>query len=116
MTTTSVVIDCIFYDGLVPRSEADEYVQITNQGPAPQDMAGWVLIDVDEGFPSFVFPSFTLMPEQTIRVYTNEVHPEWGGFSFGSGRAVWSNSSPDVAVLYDQSGAQVSERSYPPGC
>ena len=30
-----VVIDCIFYDGRVPRSEADEYVQISNRGRPP---------------------------------------------------------------------------------
>ena len=115
-TATNVVIDCIFYDGLVPRSEADEYVQITNRGAADQDMAGWVLVDVDEGYPRFVFPSFVLLPEQTIRVYTNQIHSAWGGFSFASGRAVWNNSSPDLAVLRDGLGVEVSRKSYPPSC
>ena len=35
-TATNVVIDCIFFDGLVSRTEADEYVQITNRGAAPK--------------------------------------------------------------------------------
>ena len=115
-TATNVVIDCIFFDGLVPRTEADEYVQITNRGAAAQDMAGWVLVDVDEGYPRFVFPGFVLMAGQTIRVYTNQVHPGWGSFSFASGRAVWNNSSPDLAVLRDASSEEVSRKSYPPGC
>jgi hypothetical protein len=111
-----VVIRCIFYDGLVPRTEADEYVEIQNVGDAPQSLEGWVLKDVSEGYPSFTFPDFDLEPGQTVRVYTNEMHPEWGGFSFGSPRAIWSNSDPDTAALFDRRGTEVSRMSYPPGC
>ena len=57
-----------------------------------------------------------LEPGGVARVYTNEVHPEWGGFSFQSGNAVWNNSAPDTAGLFDAAGALVSTRSYPPGC
>ena len=52
-----VRISCIFYDGLVARSESDEYVEIVNGAGAPQDLAGWALVDVDDGRPRFVFPS-----------------------------------------------------------
>ncbi len=31
---------CIFYDGLVWRTEADEYVQITNERGVPVDLEG----------------------------------------------------------------------------
>ncbi len=110
-----VRIDCVFYDGLVPRSESDEYVQVTNYGDGV-NLAGWVLLDGDEGSPRLVFPDLTLQSGQSIRIYTNEVHPEWGGFSFGSGRAVWNNSDPDVAVLLDADGSVMSSRTYPPGC
>ena len=111
-----VLITCVFYDGLVPRSESDEYVQIANRGDAPQELEGWSLEDSDDGKPRFVFPTWTLAPGSVIRVYTNEVHPQWGGFSFGSGTAIWNNTSPDEASLYDGTGSLVSTVSYPPGC
>jgi len=107
-----VQITCIFYDGLVPRAESDEYVEITNLGDQAQDLAGWMLEDISEGYPSFSFPSYTLAPGKSIRVYTNESHPEWGGLSFEYSRAIWSNSEPDVAVLYNGQGKEVSLKSY----
>ncbi len=108
----NVRITYIFYDGLVPRSESDEYVEITNLGDQSQDLAGWVLTDISEGHPSFTFPSYILAPGKSIRVYTNEYHSEWGGFSFEYGRAIWSNSEPDVAALYNSQGKEVSRKSY----
>jgi endonuclease YncB( thermonuclease family) len=110
--TTNVKITKIFYDGQVPRVESDEYVEITNRGNEPQDLAGWVLMDISEGYPSFSFPTYILTPGVSIRVYTNEVHNEWGGFSFGSGKAIWNNSDPDTAILYDAQGNEVSRKSY----
>lgn len=111
-TATNVKITKIFYDGLVPRTESDEYVEITNLGSEPVDLKGWVVKDISEGYPSFVFPSYVLQPGKSIRVYTNEIHPEYGGFSFGSGKAVWNNSSPDTAALYNAQGQEVSRKSY----
>ncbi len=110
-----VAIDCIFYDGVL-NPESDEYVQIVNRSGAVVDLAGWTLTDLSEGFPSFAFPPYLLAPEAIVRVYTNEEHPEWGGFSFNSGNAVWNNSEPDVAGLFDMTGRLVSTMSYPPGC
>ena len=115
-------INCVFFDGEVPRSESDEYVQITNYGKGPQDLLGWVLHN--EASPdrqSFLFGEGSIMgPGDTIRVYTGEVHQDWGGFSFGSWTAIWSNSRADTAVLRDSTGIVVSTRSYdpsaPPGC
>ncbi len=107
-----VQITHIFYDGLVPRAESDEYVEISNLGDQPQDLAGWVLKDISEGYPSFTFPSYILAPGKSIRVYTNEYHPEWGGFSFEYGRAIWNNTEPDIAVLYNNQGKEVSRKSY----
>lgn len=111
-------IVCIFYDGLVPQTEADEYVEIRSFGTAVVNLAGWSLRDIADGTPTFTFPSFLLQPGQTIRVYTNQVQPQWGGFSFGRGTAIWSNSitNPDRAGLFNAQGAIVSEKSYPPGC
>jgi len=107
-----VQITYIFYDGLVPRAESDEYVEITNLGDQAQDLAGWMLKDISEGYPSFTFPSHVLALGESVRVYTNEYHPEWGGFSFEYGRAIWSNSEPDVAVLYNKEGKEVTRKSY----
>ncbi len=109
---SDIQITHIFYDGLVFRTESDEYVEITNLGDQPQGLVGWMLKDISEGYPSFTFPSCTLAPGKSIRVYTNEYHPEWGGFSFEYGRAIWNNSKPDVAVLYNKQGEEVSRKSY----
>ena len=107
-----VQITYIFYDGNVPDVESDEFVEITNLGDEPQDLAGWLLMDISEGYPSFTFPSYILAPGKSIRVYTNEYHPEWGGFSFGYGKAIWNNTDPDVAGLYNAEGQKVYNRSY----
>ena len=109
---SNVQITKIFYDGLVYRVESDEYVEITNLGSEPQDLAGWVLKDISEGYPSFTFPHYVLAPGGAIRVYTNEIHPEWGGFSFEYGKAVWNNTDPDTAALYNVQGQEVSRKSY----
>ena len=111
-----VRIACIFFDGEVPRSESDEYVAIMNDGGRGQDLTGWRLVDIADGRPQFTFPTRTLEPGETIRVYTNQTHSDSGGFSFGSNGAIWSNSDPDEAGLYDASGLLVSTKSYPPGC
>ena len=102
----------IYYDGAVPSTEADEYIEVTNLGTTSQNLEGWVLKDISEGYPSFTFPSYTLAPGVSIRVYTNQIHPEWGGFSFGYGKAIWNNTSPDTAALYDSHGNKVSQKSY----
>ncbi|MFC1947868.1 lamin tail domain-containing protein [Chloroflexota bacterium] len=108
----NVQITYINYDGVVPTTEADEYVEIKNMGNDSVNIGGWRLADIDKGYPSFIFPSYTLHPGQSVRVYTNEYHPDYGGFSFASGKAVWNNSSPDVAVLYNSQGQEVSRKSY----
>lgn len=110
--TTNVQITHIFFDGQVYRTESDEYVEIKNLGSESVDLAGWKLADIAEGSPTFTFPSYTLQPGGRVRVYTNEIHSEYGGFSFGYGKAIWNNSSPDTAVLYDAQGQEVSRRSY----
>ena len=101
---------------MVPRSEADEYVQILNASESAVQLAGWRLRDISDGSPSFTFPSYTLPSGQRIRVYTNELHTEWGGFSFGRGSAIWNNTDPDTAGLFDPGGREVSRKTYPPGC
>ncbi len=107
---------CILYDGVVSRQEPDEYVQIRNDEPYSVQMQGWVLTDLDDDKPVFTFPKFVLEAGEVIRVYTNEVHPDWGGLSFGNRSAIWNNSSPDIAGLLDPAENIVSQKTYPPGC
>jgi hypothetical protein len=108
---SSVVISHIEYDGKAGRSEADEYIEIRNQGSLPVDISGWRVSAGNVG-QDFHFPSATVIkPQQILRVYTNEVHPETGGFSFGSVRAIWNNRG-DIGLLFDRSGAEVSRWAY----
>jgi hypothetical protein len=109
---SDVQITYIFYDGLVYRTESDEYVEITNLGDTSQDLEGWVLKDISEGYPTFTFHSYILAPGEKIRVYTDEIHPDSGGFSFGYGKAIWNNTDHDWAALYNAQGQEVSRRSY----
>ncbi len=109
-TAPDVQITHIFFDGVVARVESDEYAVITNVGGSPVNLGGWLLNAGDDG-QNFVFPSFDLQPGQSCRVYTNENHPEWCGFNYGRGSAIWNNKG-DCGYLYDSSGALVSERCY----
>ncbi|NMG07144.1 hypothetical protein DP117_09720 [Brasilonema sp. UFV-L1] len=107
----AVVIRDIFYKGLVKQTESDEYVEITNQGSAIVDVSGWRLHG--ENTPqNFYFPKGTLLrPGKSLRVYTNEIHPETGGLSFGVKRAIWNNKG-NVGLLYDAKGNLVDSFSY----
>ncbi|MFE6049130.1 choice-of-anchor K domain-containing protein [Kitasatospora sp. NPDC056446] len=106
-----VVITGIHYKGGVKYTQADEYVEIVNRGTAHADISGWHLYADDPG-QNFTFPpGTTLKAGQRIRIYTNEVHAEWGGYSYNSGRAIW-NDKGDTAHLSDSQGELVSDYSY----
>lgn len=108
--THQVIIQSVFYDGVVRRVESDEYAVIANIGTASTNLSGWRLNAGDNG-QDFYFPTFELSPGMSIRVYTNEHHPQSGGFSFGSGKAIWNNKG-DCGQLFDTSGVQVAEFCY----
>jgi len=114
--TPNLSIECIFFDGVVSGTESDEYVRIVNAGETSVDLSDWSLKDVADGSPTFTFPGYTIAPNETIRVYTNEVHSESGGFSYGRGSSIWANSAPDTAALFNAQGQEVSRKSYPPSC
>ncbi|UQA55552.1 lamin tail domain-containing protein [Polyangium aurulentum] len=106
-----VAITSIFYDGLVKSVESDEFVEITNQGFSHVDISGWKL-HADDARQDFAFPAGTILRSgQSIRVYTNESHPETGGHSFGIKRAIWNNKT-DEGKLFDAAGTQVSSHRY----
>ena len=112
-----MIIECVFFDGAIVNTEADEYVQVLNNAGVSVDLLGWTVRDVSEGEPAFTFQdSFLLEPGQRVRVYTNQVNREWVGFSFGWPGPVWNNNQPDVAGLSNPAGHLISAQTYPPGC
>lgn len=113
-TTAGVSIVEINYDGKVPKTEADEYVVMTNASKSPVDVSGYYIYVATTGTqgPTFTFPKgMTLKPNQSVRIYTNEIHKETGGFSFGSGKAIWNNQG-GLAVLKDANGKKLGEFKY----
>ncbi len=95
------------------RVEPDEYVVIKNLSDCAVDLTGWTLKNVSRFTPYFKFPPGYILPGGIIRVYTDEVHPETGGFTFYYGFGdLWRNDNPDIAVLYDAQGNEVSRKSY----
>jgi len=62
--------------------------------------------------PTFTFPkSTTIKAGESVKIYTNEIHKESGGYSFGSGKAIWSNKG-GLAVLKDGAGKKIGEFKY----
>lgn len=101
----------IFFDGEKGNREPDEYVEIKNNGTDTIQLDNWTLSD--EANHIFVFPSFVIQPGQSCRVYTNEIHPESCGFSFGNtGSAIWGNKG-DCASLRDSENTPIDEYCYP---
>ena len=125
ITSSPIKITYIHYKGTVyppnqetcccyERVEPDEYVVIKNLSENPVKMGGWVLKNISKPSPHFTFPShFIADPGEIIRVYTDEYHLETGGFCFYYIQGdIWSNDKPDIAVLYDAQGYEVSRKSY----
>ncbi len=107
-----IEITHISYKGVVKKTQSDEYVEITNQGSNPADISGWQITSSIGRNKSFTFPAgTTLAAGQKVRVYTNEVHPESGGFSCGSKLSLWKDSG-DEARLLDAQGNLVSGLAY----
>lgn len=107
----NIVIKTVFYDGEVPRVESDEFAEIENIGAISVNIGGWRLYAGDDD-QNFFFPDFTIAPGQIVRVYTNQIHPETGGFSFHSQEAIWNNSG-DCGYLYMADRTEVFAYCYP---
>lgn len=113
---TGIVITDIHYDGDVPKTESDEYVVLSNLSNSPVDISGYYIYVATTGTqgPTFTFPKGTIIkPGTSFRVYTNEIHKETGGYSFGSGKAIWSNNG-GLAVIKDSNGKKLGEYKYKP--
>jgi hypothetical protein len=99
-----VVITEVFYEGVKGPREPDEYVEFRNEETRAVELEGWTLRDEDAHV--FTFPSYAMAPGEVCRVYTNEVHLEWCGFSYGSESAIWDNAG-DCARLRSGEGRGV---------
>ncbi|WP_243458614.1 lamin tail domain-containing protein [Nostoc sp. UIC 10630] len=110
--TPQIEITNIVYKNQVKRTQSDEYIEITNHEKIPVDVSGWQIASGIGRSKAFTFPQGTkLAPGQSVRVYTNEVHPESGGFSCGSGVSLWKDSGDEVKLL-DAQGNLVSGLAY----
>nr|MDZ8288822.1 lamin tail domain-containing protein [Nostoc sp. ChiSLP01] len=110
--TPQVEITNIVYKNQVKRTQSDEYVEITNKEKTAIDVSGWQLASGLGRNKAFTFPQGTkLAPGQSVRVYTNEVHQESGGFSCGSGVSLWKDSG-DEGRLLDAQGNVISGLAY----
>lgn len=106
----------IHYDGVVPKTEADEYVVIANGSKNPVDISGYYVYVASTGTqgPTFYFPKGSVIKAgSSVRIYTNEIHKESGGYSWGYGKALWSNNG-GLGVLKDASGKKLGEYKYKP--
>mmetsp|Transcript_29932 Transcript_29932/g.45352 ORF Transcript_29932/g.45352 Transcript_29932/m.45352 type:complete len:204 (+) Transcript_29932:158-769(+) len=113
-TTRGIIISHIQYDGKVPKTEADEYVVISNNSQQQTDVSNYIIYVATSGTQgaTFTFPKSTVLKAgQSVRVYTNEIHKESGGFSFASGKAIWNNKG-GFAVLKDRKGGKLNEYKY----
>lgn len=105
----NIQITTIFYNGVVSSYEPDEYVEIKNFDTRSIQVEDWPLRDIANHI--YTFPHFVIAPNQTCRVYTNQNHPEFCSFYYGSGQAIWNNTG-DTAYLRDSSGNLIDEYSY----
>ncbi|NER39976.1 MAG: hypothetical protein F6J93_39620 [Oscillatoria sp. SIO1A7] len=106
-----IIISHIFYDGSVKYFESDEFIEILNKGAIDADISGFK-INAGHRRQDFIFPEGTILAAgASYRVYTNEVHPETGGFSFKIRRAIWNNKG-DIGYLYDAQGKLLSSFAY----
>ncbi|MFP4655856.1 MAG: lamin tail domain-containing protein [Methanohalobium sp.] len=82
----------------------DEWVKITNSGNTTVDLNSWVI--EDEANHAYEFTDFSLGPDNTVILYTDEGTDNEDELYWGSGRPIWNNDG-DTAYLYDSTGELV---------
>ena len=107
-----VYMSNLVYKGQVKRTQSDEYVELTNRGNKAADIAGWKITSAGSAKQWFIFPAGSILDAgKSLRVYTNEVHPETGGYSFASKTAIW-NDAGDELNLFNAKGENVATLTY----
>lgn len=93
--------------------ELYEQVTIVNRGQIAQPLTGWALASL-HGLEVFRFPDGTVLaPEREIRVLSGEgARPSAPQDLVWTRHSVWNNRS-DTAILFDNSGHEVTRRAYP---
>ncbi len=88
---------------IITVNKAEEYVDIRNDTNAPVNLRGWKLVS-ELGNQSCALRG-TLEPEEMLRIWARRGNP---GFDCRLGSNVWSDNTPDPAVLYNPEGEEVS--------
>lgn len=82
--------------------EADEYIEVTNVGGAPQDMTGWRAHAVESNTDFFFSDGSVLEPGAVCRFYTGQTRPDsCPGTINVSDRGVWDDSGGSAELWYD---------------
>lgn len=87
--------------------EEAEYVELTNTGPVPVDLANWTVED-DSGN-GYTFDPVTLEPDESLRVKSDEAAADCERFCWD--QVVWNNNG-DRAILTNADGEQQDSLSY----
>lgn len=96
-----IYITAVRYRGSAP-GEADEYIEISNVGGAPQDMTGWRARAVESGVDFFFTDGTVLEPGAVCRFYTNQTQADSCPGSINvSDRGVWDDSAGTAELWYD---------------
>ncbi|HWR25630.1 MAG TPA: lamin tail domain-containing protein [Methanosarcina sp.] len=84
----------------------EEWVKLSNKGPAPVSLKGWKI--KDEGNKNiYTIPSYTLNSGTTLTLYTGKGKNSATEMYWGSNSPVWNNDG-DKAYLYNDNGELVS--------
>lgn len=101
----NIEIISIHYSGTSNINQADEFVEIKNEGSLAQTFNTWKLSD--ESQHEYNFPStFTLQSGESTRIYTNT-----GDMNFGNNSAIW-NDDGDTAYLRGANDALIDVFAY----
>jgi len=87
--------------------EETEYVEVTNTGPIPVDLANWTIEDASGN--GYTFEAVTLEPDESIRVHSDEAASDCERFCWD--QTVWNNGG-DTAILTNADGEQQDSLSY----
>ncbi|MCZ7668257.1 MAG: lamin tail domain-containing protein [Chloroflexi bacterium] len=107
-TTGDVQITYAYYAGNDP-NEPNEFIEVKNNDTHSVQLHNWTLTNVEDE--TFSFPYLVLQPGQVCRIYTNEYHTQWCGFTFEQGNEVWSNEG-DTITLNNEAGQAIDTCSY----
>jgi len=88
----------------------DEYVEITNAGTKPLNLAGWTIRD-ESSQNRYSFRGVSLKPDKTVTVRTGCGEDRSDTVYWCSERSVWSNGG-DTAILQDGHGNVVDRWTY----